>query len=364
MSRCGTQFKPTIEIDDLKELANERVLDICAKILPNGRDNCGYWEVGSIEGEPGQSLKINLRGATRGLWTDFAAPNGAPDRQGNIIQLVAQVECGGSVGRACAWLRHYLGFDRELTLEELGGMKAKATRLAAKAQEDAIARAEKNRRRAHELYLNAEPYVGTPAEIYLKSRAIDFVGAGLKPPGVIRFRPDVYCAETRSKMPAMLASIVHMDGRHLGTHRTWIQPSGKGKATLLEPKKSIGKFTGGFIPLWKGEHRCSMKDLPPGVPIFISEGIEDGLSAVLAKPSIRCIAGVSVSNIGGLELPVHSPIHILAQRDEKMRAIEAFGRSVERLQAKGHKVFLIYPPEGVKDYNDLLRDGAARGGGK
>jgi hypothetical protein len=160
----------------------------------------------------------------------------------------------------------------------------------------------------------------------------------------------------------MVAPIVHMDGRHLGTHRTWLQPNGNGKASLIEPKKSLGKYQGGFIPLWKGKHKCSMKDLPPATPIYVSEGIEDGLSAVLAKPSIRCIAGVSLSNIGGLELPAHCPVHILGQRDEKMKAIEAFASSVARLQDRGHKVFLIYPPEGVKDYNDLLRRDGAVGG--
>jgi hypothetical protein len=36
------------------------------------------------------------------------------------------------------------------------------------------------------------------------------------------------------------------------------------------------------------------------------------------------IAAVSLSNIGALELPDDCPIYILAQRDEKMKAIEAF----------------------------------------
>jgi hypothetical protein len=343
-----------IDIDELKEIANSNVLSLVTELLPNGRENCGFWEVGSIEGEQGQSLKVNLRGATRGLWTDFAAPRGAPDQKGNIIQLVAQVRFRGNVGHACAWLRSRLGLD-SMDPNRLAAEKAKATRQAVKAQKDAIEKAENNRRRAQQLYLSAVPYVGTPAETYLVGRAIDFVAAGLEPPGALRFKADTYCAETGTKLPAMVATIVHMSGRHLGTHRTWLQPDGSGKASLVEAKKSLGKFTGGFIPLWKGKHSCPMKDLPRGVPIYVSEGIEDGLSAVLAKPEIRCIAGVSLSNIGSLELPPQCPVHILGQRDEKMKAIEAFGRTVERLQERGHAVFLIYPPNGFKDYNDVLR---------
>lgn len=360
MSRCGTKF--AIEIDDLKELANAQVLAICQDLLPNGRENCGLWEVGSIEGEPGQSMKVNLRGATRGLWTDFSAAKGAPDHAGNIIQLVAAVRFGHNVGHACQWLRRFLGID-DMDPNELARQRARASRQASQAADDAAKKAERNRRKAHELYLSAVPIADTPAENYLKARALDFRAAGLELPGALRFHPQVYCQETRSKLPALVATIVSLEGRHLGTHRTWLQPDGSGKATLVEPKKSLGKYQGGFIPLWKGKHRCSMKDLPPGVAVYVSEGIEDGLSAVLADPSIRCIAGISLSNIGSLVLPEQCPVHILGQRDEKKKAIEAFASSVERLQARGHKVFLIYPPEGVKDYNDLLlRDAAAQRG--
>lgn len=362
MSRCGTKF--AIDIDELKELANVQVLQICATLLPNGRDNCGYWEVGSIEGERGQSLKVNLRGATRGLWTDFAAPRGAPDQKGNIIQLVAHARFGGNVGHACQWLRSFLGID-DMDPGRLAAEKARATRQAAKSQEAAEARAEKNKRRAQQLFLSAKPYGGTPVEKYLVGRAIDFAGAGLElPDGAIRYHAETYCAETRSKLPAMVAPIVHMDGRHLGTHRTWIQPDGSGKADLVEAKKSLGKFTGGFIPLWKGKHKCSMKDLPPGTPIYVSEGIEDGLSVVLSKPEIRAIAGVSLSNIGGLELPAQCPVIIVAQRDVKMKAIEAFGKTVERLQERGFQVSLAWPPIGFKDFNDVLRGTPREGGGK
>jgi hypothetical protein len=58
----------------------------------------------------------------------------------------------------------------------------------------------------------------------------------------------------------MIATIVGLDGRHKGTHRTWLQPDGSGKATLVEAKKSLGKYRGGFIPLWKGEHRCALDE--------------------------------------------------------------------------------------------------------
>lgn len=358
MRGCGTKF--AIGIDELKELANAQVLAIVRELLPNGREDCGHWSVGSIEGDPGDSLKVNLRGATVGLWTDFAAPVGAPDRAGNILQLIAAVRFGHNFGDACSWARSFLGLDH-LDPARLAAEKARASRAATRSAEQAQEKAERNRRKAHELYLNALPIGGTPVETYLISRALDFRAAELELPTALRFRQNVYCAEVRGELPAMVAPIVGLDGRHRGTHRTWLNADGTGKALLLEAKKSLGRFQGGFIPLWKGEHQCSMGKLPPGTPIYVSEGIEDALSAVLAKPSIRCIAAVSLSNIGSLELPEHCPIHLLAQRDEKQQAIDAFEASVGRLQDRGHQVFLIWPPAGAKDYNEWLqRDAASR----
>jgi hypothetical protein len=183
-------------------------------------------------------------------------------------------------------------------------------------------------------------------------------------PGSLKFQAQCYCAETQSKIPAMIAAVVNLEGRHIATHRTFLRADGKGKATVLEAKKAIGKYRGGFIPLWKGEHDCAMGDLPPGTPIYVSEGIEDGLSVALADRSLRVIAAISLSNLGALELPPTCPIYILGQRDEKMQAIESFSAAVAKLQEKGHQVFLIYPPQGVKDYNELLTsDGSRQAGG-
>jgi hypothetical protein len=362
MSRCGTQFtRPAIDIDDLKELANGQVRTIVAHLLPNGRESCGFWETSNItDAKTGSySLKVNLTGARRGMWTDFGAPKGTRERAGNILQLVAAVKFGHDIGQACAWARSWLHLDT-LDPNRLATEKAKARRLASKNLEEAAAQAEKNRRRALQLYLSADALPGTLAEAYLISRGIDLRKAKLRSPGSLKFHAQVWCAETQSKLPAMVAAVVNLEGRHVATHRTYLAGDGCGKASVLEAKKALGKYQGGFIPLWKGEHDCPLGELPPGTPIYVSEGIEDGLSVALARPSLRVIAAISLSNLGNLELPHGCPVHILGQRDEKMRAIEAFAAAVQRLQERGLDVFLIYPPQGVKDYNELLqRDGAA-----
>ena len=77
-----------IDIDVLKAKAAEQVHGLCAELLRGGEENCGFWECGNIAGDPGQSLKVNLEGPMRGLWTDFAVGKGMPGHSGNMVQLV------------------------------------------------------------------------------------------------------------------------------------------------------------------------------------------------------------------------------------------------------------------------------------
>ncbi len=350
-----------IEPRELEQLLRSQVESLCHHLLPAGREECGYWRVGSLQGEPGQSLAVNLSGANAGLWTDFSAPDNTPERGGDCLWLIARVMFGGRLPDAISYAISWLGLDG-LDPKRLKTEKARARKEMNDAATQAAKMVEGRRRAAHGLYLSADPIPGTIAETYLISRGIDLRAAGLEAPGALKFHAQVYCKEAEKKLPCLVAAIVNLEGQHVATHRTWLRADGQGKASLVEPKKALGKFAGGFIPLWKGEHKCAMKDLPAGTPVLVSEGIEDGLSAAIARPQHRVIAAVSLSNIGSLRLPdAMGPLVILAQRDEKARAIESLERAIAKQQDQGRDVRLAYPPRGVKDLNDLLQaeDGAA-----
>ena len=55
---------------------------VCRILFPNGKSDGREWCVGSLEGNPGSSLKINL---LSGVWKDFSLGPGGPDP----ISLVA-----------------------------------------------------------------------------------------------------------------------------------------------------------------------------------------------------------------------------------------------------------------------------------
>lgn len=65
----------------LKRRLADRVLAVCQHLFPQGKRVGDEFEVGSIAGEPGSSLKINLNGKA-GLWRDFAGDDG-----GDLIDL-------------------------------------------------------------------------------------------------------------------------------------------------------------------------------------------------------------------------------------------------------------------------------------
>jgi twinkle protein len=49
----------------------ERALEVAQHLLPNGRREGGEWVCGSLDGQPGRSLKVNVTGKV-GVWCDFA----------------------------------------------------------------------------------------------------------------------------------------------------------------------------------------------------------------------------------------------------------------------------------------------------
>lgn len=347
-----------VDIDVIKARANDRVRELAAELLPNGRDECGYWRTGSIADDPGQSLAVTLTGPDRGMWCDYAMAKGHPDAGGNIIQLAAQAAFGGDVGKAIAWLKSKLGLDG-LDPARLAKVRAEAAASAEKQQREAGEQAEQYRRRALGLFLNGKAIGGTPVEAYLRTRGILLERLG-RVPNCLAFDPELYCKEVGRKLPAMLAAVVDLQGRHIATHRTWLAPDGKGgwtKADLEEPKKVLGRFKGGYIPLWKGVCRKTLAEIEPGTDVYASEGIEDGLSAAMAKPELRVVAAVTLGNLGEIALPDQAGrFVIIGQRDTNPKTLEALERAIGAQQERGREVWLTPPPAGgFKDVNAALQ---------
>ena len=95
-----------MEITELKARLNDRVEAVCDILLPAGKRNAKQYEVGSINGETGKSLKVCLSGDKKGVWSDFASGEG-----GDLIDLWKSAR-GQTMVEALDDISDYLGVTR------------------------------------------------------------------------------------------------------------------------------------------------------------------------------------------------------------------------------------------------------------
>ncbi len=90
-------------LPELSDALSVRVADLCAQLLPAGRQVGSQWIVGNVFGDAGDSLYVELTGPKQGLWYDHAAGNG-----GDLLELIGQNQTLPK-GRAAQWAREFLG---------------------------------------------------------------------------------------------------------------------------------------------------------------------------------------------------------------------------------------------------------------
>ncbi|WP_298164540.1 hypothetical protein [Novosphingobium sp.] len=403
------------ELVEIRRRLNDRVDELVPMYLTGARRAGRFWEVGSLEGEPGQSMKINRDGPRQGYWTAFKLQPGEHGRSGQMLDLVVAKKYGGNFGEAIKALRQSLGLAN-VSDADRARFAREAEARAAQAKADTSAAAQKKRSRAQALWHGAVPIHGTPAEAYLQFRVPSWRALGAWP-GALRYRPDVGCPVRSSYpqwqgYPAMLAAVFGPEGDILACHRTYLDISGWDHATrtgrvvqhkIVRPeweevddfggvrlirgepqiqdtadpvpgrmkshKATLGQYhdaesagRGGYIPLRKGFGGRRLKDIPPGtVPLF-AEGIEDALNyAVRAIEQGRdpwIGAAVSLSNMANVWVPPQAAgVCFIADRDaaDNEAAAASFEAAVAAHQARRNDpdfVRAVWPSPGFKDFSD------------
>nr|WP_249156777.1 toprim domain-containing protein [Bradyrhizobium diazoefficiens] len=170
----------------------------------------------------------------------------------------------------------------------------------------------------------------------------------------------------------MIACCTDAAGQIRAIHQTWIKPDGSDKAAIVpapdgttQPaRKVLGEFAGLVIPLWRGEGHFSVKEAEKhGLlqTVILTEGVEDGLSAILAAPQHRVWAMISLSNMVNVaaRLPACIDSVIVHRQNDwdKASAVAAFDRGMKALQATGRAIAEVHATIG-KDLNDTLRGAA------
>lgn len=395
---------------ELRARLNRRVDQLVPQLLPGARRAGHFWEVGGLDGQPGQSLKINRSGAMVGFWTQFNAQAGEPGRSGQMLDLVVLKKYFGRFGEAMKDLRSTEGLVA-VNPEERARFEAEGVLRQAQQERETSAQEAKKRSRAQALWHGAVPIHGTPAEAYLQGRVPGW-RALERWPGSLRYRPDVGCP-VRSHypnwqgFPALLACVLGPDGEIVACHRTyldiagWDHASKSGRVTvhklvrlhdrevepfLLDPasppdpkairsikshKATLGRYArasgsdggGGYIPLRKGKfgdvgRGKRLKDIPAGTIVHFAEGIEDALNYGVDHLDEWIGAAVSLANMANVWVPDQAGgICFLADRDpaENTEALDSFEAAVAAQQARagdGGFVRAVWPAPGFKDFSD------------
>jgi hypothetical protein len=341
----------------LNKALTDRLEHLCAELLPGGHREGPLWRCGDLSGAPGGSMVVNLSGRRRGHWHDFNSADG--ERQhGDALDIVRRGDvagCNGDLDRAVRWGCAWVGQPMQPLPAEL------------RKRSRAPQTPEETRAYARKIWREARPLTrDTMAWRYLvETRCI--VGLQtLGPLPALRYHPRLWNTQLRAELPALVAAIVDADHRKFAAvHRTFLM---KRNGTVIKapvpkvlggPKRSLGEYAGGCIPLWPGKSGRPWRDPEPGEPVAISEGIEDGLTFAVNRPTRRVVAAVTVSNMRSMTLPAGiGDVYIAMQNDKpdgeaaKMlrRAIKHFRDDLRR------RVFTMKPPAWVKDLNDLQRE--------
>ena len=177
-------------------------------------------------------------------------------------------------------------------------------------------------------------------QIYLRSRGINLVSP------VLRFSEHAP-HRLGARFPAMLAPIVDVSGEQIGTHLTFLQRNGGGKADLPKEyqRECRGALAGGAIRLIPFD---------PAVELILCEGVETGLAAAELF-ILPCWSAVYAGGLRSLALPPDVRRIIIAADNDasgagQRNAIAAY----DRWRAEGREVRIKAPPDVGDDFNDVL----------
>lgn len=192
-----------------------------------------------------------------------------------------------------------------------------------------------------ELWSQGTPCPETRADIYLAARGLPGVAGS----PALRFHSAIRHPYAPGRLPAMLASVVDVNGHPIGLHRTYLRSDGRGKAGVEPAKASLGRVRGGAIRLHEADSE-----------IVIGEGIESAAAAgvLLGLPAWAAIATGNLARSLILPRGVRS---VVIAADHDPPGITAANAAAARWKADGRIVRVVVPDREGWDFNNQLERG-------
>ncbi len=186
------------------------------------------------------------------------------------------------------------------------------------------------------LWSQARPVAGTLAETYLNGRAI-----APPYPATLRFHHALRHPDGTNG-PAMLSALARWPSRELcGLSRLFLTADGQ-KAGRMD----LGTKRGAAVRL---------SALAEDGVLYLCEGVEDGLSvASIVGHDAAVWACLGVRNLADVEIPDEAREVVIAADNDRPGRIAA-ERAFAHWSKAGRKVSMIWPPDGLKDWNEAAQ---------
>lgn len=198
-----------------------------------------------------------------------------------------------------------------------------------------------SRQRALRIWDQSRPIIGTQAEIYLRRRRIACL------PSALRFnsRTPLGSGQAVRFRPAMIAAL-HDAGRFVAIQRTFFDhlDGARRARDLTDPKMTLGR-----------SHRGAVMLAPATWVLGLAEGVETAISAMTLF-GIPVWATLGSERLHQIAIPdsitrlVLFPDNDIAGEIGVANAMDAYRRPDRSIEAE-------FPPNGYKDWNDVLRLG-------
>ena len=319
--------------DTASDLARRLARDaeaVCRHYLSAGRREGRYWLVGDVENSPGRSLFVRLRGpesgkGAAGKWTDAAT-----GEHGDLLDLIAAREHLTELRDILDEARRFLSLPHPERHDEL------ATPAPTNSPEA-----------ARRLWAISKPTAGTTAEAYLRTRGL----TALRDCTSLRFharcfyRPDRDDdPHVRTAWPALIAAVTDLAGTITGVQRTWLDPAGSEKASVVTPRRAMGDLLGHGVRFGRAADTMAA-----------GEGIETMLSLRQVAPNLPGVAALSAAHLAALILPPTCKRLYIAE-DADVAGRNGADQLASRAEAAGVEALRLRPTLG--DLNeDLVRLG-------
>jgi hypothetical protein len=193
---------------------------------------------------------------------------------------------------------------------------------------------------ARRLFAISKPIRGTIAESYLRNRGI----SALRQTASLRFHPHCYYKPDNDlpteTWPALIAAVTTLHGVITGVHRTWLDPSGRGKAPIDTPRRAMGYLLGNAVRFGEADDVMAA-----------GEGIETMLSLRCVLPALPMAAALSANHLSAMLMPDGlRRLYIARDADAAGDAVQA--TLTHRAEAAGIEAITLSPRCG--DFNEDL----------